>query len=394
MNKRNLLSLLAGSVMAAILGLNASLAETGVTKDEIRIGMWTSLSGPLSLQGQSEKDGVSLWAKEVNDRGGINGRKIKLIVYDDAASPQEAQTAVRRLMDQDQVFMLIAGSASGSTLPLKGVITRAKIPFLSSFSSNINLMKPFSRYIFRNYANEDHQADGIVDAMMEDGKAKRPAIIYNSNDYGIGGYTIFEARLKQKYNIAPVAAERYNAGDQDFTAQLLRIKSANPDALLVFSFAADAGIIVRQAKELGLNVKMYGGGATATPLLLKAAGPAAIGFISVFPAPQLPESSLEPAVADYRNKLKAWYYPNGFPPGRPSLYDMFAYAGGLATQAALEKLGDNVTREGFVDALETLRDFKTGVSFPMTFTKDNHEGVTKVSVIQVTPEVTWKLLGN
>jgi branched-chain amino acid transport system substrate-binding protein len=140
--------------------------------------MWTPLTGPVALLGQSARDAVRLWAKEVNDKGGVQGRKINFIVYDDAGSPQEAQTVIRRLIDQDQVFMLISGSVSGSTLPVRQIITREKVPFVSSISSNVNLMKPFSRYIFRIYANEDSQAVGMVDWMMEHEKLKRPAIIY------------------------------------------------------------------------------------------------------------------------------------------------------------------------------------------------------------------------
>jgi branched-chain amino acid transport system substrate-binding protein len=132
-----------------------AFAQTGLTETEIRIGMWTPLSGPLSLLGTSARDAVQLWSNEVNERGGIHGRKIVFISYDDAGSPQEAQTAVRRLITQDDVFMLIGGSISGSTLPVRQVIDRSKIPFVASISSNINLMKPFSRYIFRIYANEN-----------------------------------------------------------------------------------------------------------------------------------------------------------------------------------------------------------------------------------------------
>src|SRR3982074_3386627 len=111
-------------------------AEPGVTDTEIRIGMWTPLSGPGALLGQSARDGVRLWVQEVNEQGGIHGRKINFIFYDDAGSPQEAQTAIRRLIDQDQVFMLISGSVSGSTLPVRQIITREKVPFVSSLSSN------------------------------------------------------------------------------------------------------------------------------------------------------------------------------------------------------------------------------------------------------------------
>src|SRR6185312_10699950 len=153
--------------VAATLFSGLARAEPGVTDNEIRIGMWTPLSGPVALLGQSARDGVRLWVKEINDKGGVQGRKINFISYDDAASPQEAQVAVRRLIDQDQVFMLISGSVSGSTLPVRQVITREKVPFVSSISSNMNLMKPFSRYIFRIYANEDTQALGMVEWMME-----------------------------------------------------------------------------------------------------------------------------------------------------------------------------------------------------------------------------------
>ena len=373
-----------------LLATAVARAETGVTDTEIRIGMWTPLSGPVALLGQSARDAVRLWAKEVNDKGGIHGRKINFISYDDAGSPQEAQTVIRRLIDQDQVFMLISGSVSGSTLPVRQVITREKVPFVSSISSNVNLMKPFSRYIFRIYANEDSQALGMVDWIMEHEKLKRPAIIYNSNDYGVGGFQIFQERLKEKYKISPTAAERYNPGDQDFSAQLLRIKGADPDGLLIYAFAQEAGIIVRQAKELGIGAKLFGGGGTSTPLLQRGAGQAAAGFVSVLVVPEIADSSQKPAVVAYRDKLKATLYPDGFPPGRPSEYDLAGYAAGKVTEAALEKVGKDLSRESFVDALEGIKNFDTGMTFPISYSKDNHEGTTEVEIIRVQPDLKWE----
>ena len=373
-----------------LLATTVARAETGVTDTEIRIGMWTPLSGPVALLGQSARDAVRLWAKEVNDKGGIHGRKINFISYDDAGSPQEAQTVIRRLIDQDQVFMLISGSVSGSTLPVRQVITREKVPFVSSISSNVNLMKPFSRYIFRIYANEDSQALGMVDWMMEHEKLKRPAIIYNSNDYGVGGFQIFQERLKEKYKISPTAAERYNPGDQDFSAQLLRIKGADPDGLLIYAFAQEAGIIVRQAKELGIGAKLFGGGGTSTPLLQRGAGQAAAGFVSVLVVPEIADSSQKPAVVAYRDKLKATFYPDGFPPGRPSEYDLAGYAAGKVSEAALEKVGKDLSRESFVDALEGIKNFDTGMTFPISYSKDNHEGTTEVEIIRVRPDLKWE----
>jgi len=393
MNRLRRLSFAAVFLIAS-LGSGTLRADPGVTDTEIKIGMWTPLSGPVALLGQSARDAVRLWAKEVNDKGGIDGRKINFIVYDDAASPQEAQTAIRRLIDQDQVFMLIAGSVSGSTLPVRQIITREKVPFVASISSNNNLMSPFSRYIFRIYANEDAQAYGIVQRMMEVEGIKRPAIIYNSNDYGVGGYQIFEKLLKEKYKTPAAAAERYNQGDQDFTAQLLRIKAANPDGLLVYAFAQDASIVVRQAKELGLTAKMFGGGGASTPLLQRGAGQAAVGFTSVLVVPEIPESSPKPAVVEYRDKLNKDLYPNGLPPGRPSEYDTAAYAAAKITEAAIRKVGKNLSREAFVDALESIKDFDIGMTFPVSYTKTNHEATTQIEIVRVGPDLKWESIGS
>ncbi len=231
-------------------------------------------------------------------------------------------------------------------------------------------------------------------ALEKNEKVQRPAILYNSNDYGVGGFQIYEERLKTEYKIASVAAERYNPGDQDFTAQLLRIKAANPDGLLVYAFAQEAGIIVRQAKELGLTAKLFGGGGTSTPLLQRGAGPAAIGFTAVLVVPEIPESSTNPAVVAYRDKLKAAFYPDGFPPGRPSEYDTAAYAAAKVTQATLDKVGRNLTREAFVDVLETTKDFDTGMTFPISYSKDNHEGTTETQIVRVGPDLKWQTVAR
>ena len=120
-------------------------------------------------------------------------------------------------------------------------------------------------------------------------------MLHTSNDYGVGGHEALTAKLKEKFNLQLAAVERYNTGDQDFSAQLLRIKQAQPDALFIWAFAAEAGIIVRQAKELGITARLFGGGGTATPLFPRGAGPAGVGFIADFVLPHLPESSTAPA---------------------------------------------------------------------------------------------------
>jgi branched-chain amino acid transport system substrate-binding protein len=147
---------------------------------------------------------------------------------------------------------------------------------------------------------------------------------------------------------------------------------------------------VRQAKELGIGAKLFGGGGTSTPLLQRGAGQAAAGFVSVLVVPEIADSSQKPAVVAYRDKLKANLYPDGFPPGRPSEYDLAGYAAGKVTEAALEKVGKDLSRESFVDALEGIKNFDTGMTFPISYSKDNHEGTTEVEIIRVRPDLKWE----
>ena len=384
--------LLAVGLVVAPLAVSgrALAADPGVSPTEIVVGMWAAMTGTTALIGTSERDGIQIGIDEVNAQGGINGRKLRLVAYDDAGTPQEALSAVRRLIDQDQVFALLAGSNAGATLPVMPLINRAKIPFIASVAAHRNLFVPFASTAFRIYANEVVQAQRIVDYSVKEKHVQRPAIIYTSNDYGMGGVETVTAELK-KANVALVASERYNQGDQDFSAQLLRIRQANPDSLYVWSFAAEAGIIVRQANELGLQVQMFGGGGTTTPLFPKGAGAAGEGFVAPWVFPYTEDSIDAAPVTAYR-KLLDKRYPSGLPAARPSLYDLAGYGAFKVFAEALRRIDGEPTRAGLVKALESLKGYDTGVLFPVTFSATNHEGTDQATVIAVDKSLTWKIL--
>ena len=154
---------LAALALCALICPRALAADPGVTTNDILIGMFSPLTGPQALIGTSERDGIELAIDEINKAGGIKGRKLRLIAYDDAGSPQEALAAVRRLIDQDQVFALIAGSNSGATLAAMPLINRQRIPFIVSISSHRNLFVPFALTTFRVYAMETPQAARLVE---------------------------------------------------------------------------------------------------------------------------------------------------------------------------------------------------------------------------------------
>src|SRR5581483_1634294 len=170
-------------------------------------------------------------------------------------------------------------------------------------------------------------------------------------------------------------------GDSDFSAQVLRLKRESPDLVFLYAYHKEAGIIVRQAVELGLKTRWLGSGATSTPLFPQAAGDAGTGFVSVQPLPGLIEGD-QGEMSAYRTKLAA-LYPGGLPAGRPSDYDMFNYGGAKVLVEALRRAGPELTRQKFIAAMESLRNFQTGTTFPVTFSKDDHEGSRGATFIEI-----------
>jgi ABC-type branched-subunit amino acid transport system substrate-binding protein len=318
---------------------------------------------------------------------------VRLIAYDDAGSPTEAVAAVRRLTSQDRVFALVCGSASGPTLAAMDLIREAGAPFVSCVTAHRNLFQPFSRNVFRIYANEIAQGRGLIDYIADKKGHKRIAILYNSTDFGIGGNEIMSAYLKEKYKLDFVAAERYNVGDQDFSAQILRIRQANPDSVILHAFAAEAGVIARQVRQLGILTPLYGGGGVPTPLFPRAAGTVGVGIVAVWVFPVFPESDAPPVEA-YKKKAQQYLFQTGFPVGRPSLYDMTGYIGADVTGEGLRRAGRNLTRAGFIRSLETLRDYVPGggLGFPVTFSATNHEGTDRVIMARLNGHLDWDVL--
>ncbi len=374
---------------ALLLPKPALAADPGVTATEILIGMASPLTGPQALVGTSERDAIEIGIDEINKKGGIKGRKLRLIAYDDAGSPQEALAAVRRLVDQDAVFALIAGSSSGATLATMPIINRARVPFIASIISHRNLFNPPAPTTFRVYSMETPQAEKLVAFSLKEFGLKKPAMIHTTSDHGLGGVEAVTEELKRS-NMKLVATERYNPDTQDFSAQLLRIRESGADGLYVWALAHEAGVIVRQAKELGINVPMFGGGATTTALFPRTAGPAAVGFSSPWVFPHTEEMVEVPAVAAYRELLKA-RYPNGFPPSRPSLYDLAGYGALKILAEGLNRIDGEPTRAKLVSAIETFKNFDTGVLFPVTYTPTDHEGSRDVSIITVDKDLAWKI---
>jgi len=252
-------------------GANSGNTSTGGDTGDIKVGVYVDLTGPTSSFGQSTKNGIQLAVDEINQAGGVNGRKIALIIEDDQGRTEQAKTVVEKLIKQDKVVAVLGEVASSNTLAAAPVAQEAKIPMITPSSTNPKVTQ-VGDYIFRVCFLDDFQGSSIAKFAANDLNGKTAAILGDVNsDYSKGLTEFFEKEFT-KLGGRVLAKEAYTQTDPDFKAQLTKIRNLNPDVLYVPGYYGQVGIIARQARELGMNMPLLGGDGWDSPELWSLGG--------------------------------------------------------------------------------------------------------------------------
>jgi branched-chain amino acid transport system substrate-binding protein len=243
------------------------------TSNEIVIGVYGSMTGTTATFGQSTKQGVEMFVEEVNNKGGLLGKKIRIVIQDDQGKPEEAQTVVSRLINYDHVISIIGENASSRSLAAAPVCQQAKIPMISPTSTNPKVTE-VGDYIFRVCFIDPFQGQVMAKFAANTLKVKNVAILQDiKNDYSVGLTEVFNKNF-QDLGGKIVGTESYSEGDSDFSAQLTSIKGKNPDAIFLPGYYTEVGLIARQARKLGINVPFLGGDGWESPKLVEIGGDA------------------------------------------------------------------------------------------------------------------------
>lgn len=244
---------------------------------DIKMGVIAGMSGPGTSYGIGIRQGAEMAVREINAAGGIKGRKISLVVVDDASNPAQSVTALQRLANEG-VDLIVGGWGSSQVLANMEVAERAGIPYIVVGATNPKITTEKNKWTFRVIFTDSVQAEQIADAAVNRLGMKRIAVIHDANDYGVGNRDIFVASLK-KLGMEPVSIVSYQSADKDFTAQLSRIREANPDGLAVFGTIPAAPAIMNQARDLGIKARFIGTGGLANENLMTLAPKASEGTV-------------------------------------------------------------------------------------------------------------------
>jgi branched-chain amino acid transport system substrate-binding protein len=234
--------------------------------NEIVLGEYASMTGGTATFGQSSHKGLILAIEQANSAGGILGKKIKLITEDDQSNQDQANAAVQKLISRDKVSAILGEVASSRSLAGGSVCQKSQIPMLSPASTN-NTVTETGDYIFRICFTDDFQGAVCGRFAVKRGWKKIALLVDARQDYSKGLAKSFRDAYGQSGQI--IIEESYRTDDRDFKAQLTKIKGANPDAVFVPGYYGEAILIIRQAREIGLNVPLFGGDGWDSPETLK-----------------------------------------------------------------------------------------------------------------------------
>jgi branched-chain amino acid transport system substrate-binding protein len=360
----------------------ACAQEAGVTKDQILLGSYGPITGSAAYIGLGARDGAELAIREINEAGGIHGRKLKLLFEDDGFSPSKALAAVKKLTEQDRVFMMMGLSGSNPTVGTVEYSKQAKIPTYVAVASAPQVTHPFERYMFRGGATESARYGELnAEYLVEFLQARRIAMLSGADEYAKNEGDNTEKMLEKWYGVKLLTRAEFKVGDKDFTPQLLKVKQANPDFIVALGQVPEVSILLRQARELGIKQAVMGGAASVDNGLIAAAGVNAEGFTGGWLSGQFLDS-VHPDMVRFR---EAWArLHSDAPKGRPNLFDVLGYTETYVVAEAMKRAGPDLTRERLVDALETIENFKISeIATPRTFTRWHHIGNFRMQYMAV-----------
>ncbi len=288
--KRCLLFALAACVMANVAG----------AADSVKIGLMAPLTGSWASEGQEMKQIVELLAEEVNAKGGVLGKQVELITEDDGGDPKTAALAAQKLSTQG-VVAVIGTYGSSVTEASQTIYDENQIIQIANGSTAVRLTEKGLQYFFRTSTRDDEQ--GRVAAQTVEKKGwKKVAILHDNTTYAKGLADEAKALLEGKVEI--VFYDALTPGERDYTAILTKLKAAGPDGIFFTGYYPEAGLLLKQKKEMGWDAPFLGGDATNNPDLLKIAGDTAEGYLFLSPpVPQdLPSDEAKAFLSAYAAK--------------------------------------------------------------------------------------------
>ncbi|MBI4057638.1 MAG: ABC transporter substrate-binding protein [Elusimicrobia bacterium] len=357
-----------------VLSLMIANRSSAVAADRILIGEVGSLTGAEATFGDSTRKGIDLAITDINAKGGVKGKKLEVKVYDDQGKPEEAATAMTRLIAQDKVTLVLGEVASSRSLAMAPIAERNKIPMITPSSTNPRVTKDGKKvrdFVFRVCFIDPFQGTVMAKFTRKNLKLSKVAILRDvGNDYSMGLADYFTAKFKELGGTI-VADESYKAGDQDFKAQLTSLKGKKPEAVFIPGYYTDVALIARQARELNMKQPLLGGDGWESAKLYEIGGSALDNsYFSNHYSTDDPNPKIQNFVKRYKNTYGEV----------PDSMSALAYDAAMIAAEAMTKAKD-LSGEAIRQILASTKGFK-GVTGIINIDQD-HNAVKPAVVLRI-----------
>ena len=322
------------SLTALLLGATAALAVSGGgALADVAIATAGPMTGQYAVFGEQMKRGAEMAVKDINAKGGVNGEKLAMRIGDDACDPKQAVAVANQLANQEVVF--VAGHfCSSSSIPASQVYNEEGILQISPASTNPQLTEQGFKNVFRTCGRDDVQGQYAANYVVDNGVAKKVAIIHDKSAYGKGLADEFKKELNAR-GVQEVMYEAITQGDKDFSALGTKMKNAGVGLIYLGGYHTEAGLIVRQAREQGLNAPLMSGDALVDQQYWAITGPTGEGTLMTFaPDPR----KLQSAAEVVKRFAAEGYSPEGYTLHAYAAVQVFAEAAGRAGSTELGAL--------------------------------------------------------
>ncbi|MCO5099724.1 MAG: ABC transporter substrate-binding protein [Burkholderiaceae bacterium] len=378
------------TIVALALAASAplALAQTqGVTKDEIVVGSLQDLSGPLAGFGKQLRSGLQLRAEELNEQGGVHGRKIRLIIEDDGYDPRKAVLGAQKLVNQDKIFAMVAHLGTAPNMAAMPIQFEKNVVNFFPITAAREMYEPFHRLKYAFAATYYDQARHATPVLVKQKGAKKVCTVYQDDEFGLEVMRGAQDGLK---TIGMDFAEKttYKRGATDFSSQVARMKAASCDFVVLGTVIRETIGVIGTSRKTGFDPTFLGTSASYTELIHKLGGKAMDGLYATMTVqvPYLDDAS-QP-LRFWANKYKTKFGDD------PSVFSVYGYLALDSFIRAADKAGPNLTTDSFVKAMDTMSiPGDIFGSAPQTFGPKKRLGSNAARLSQI-QDGRWKVISD
>ncbi len=337
-----------GLLTALAVSSTLTFAQQGVSKTEITLGSIQDLSGPIAGFGKQARLGMLLRVDEINEQGGINGRKLKIIVEDSAYDPKKAVLAAQKLVNQDKIFMMLGHIGTAQNLAAMPVQFEKNVINFFPITAAREMYEPFHKLKYSFAATYFDQMRNAVPKVAKEKGAKKVCTMYQDDEFGLEVMRGAEAGLKTM-GMDFIEKTSYKRGATDFSSQVSKMQASGCDMIVLGTIIRETIGAIGTARKLGYNPTFLGSSAAYTDLIHKLGGPAMNGLYatSTVQNPYLDDAS--PAISFWAKKYKTKFNED------PTVFSVYGYNIVDTFAVAAGKAGANLSTESFIKAMDTMK---------------------------------------